>query len=88
MPLLQHEEVPVRAEVAKALAQFQYQDAAEPIAAAIPTEFEEGEGYYVYAMISAVKELDSGRGAALARKHLEKPAMKHAHSLLRGLLRD
>lgn len=87
LPFLRHDQLPVRAEASKALAQFGYQDAAEEIALAVPAQITEDEAYHLYAMLSALKELDPARAAPLADKFIDQPAMKHMRDLMAALCR-
>lgn len=88
MPFLQAFLLPVRAEAAKALALFRYQDAAEQIAGAFPDEIEERDAYYVYVLLAALHDLDAPRAARLARKYAGHPAMESMRNLLSPILRD
>ena len=79
---LDHAELPVRAQTASALSAFRYQDAAPDIEKSMPRAVEEHEAYYVYAMLSALKDLDPARAARLAKVYLEAPGMKHVRNLI------
>ena len=88
LPFLGNKELEVRAEAAKTLASFRYQDAAPAIAGALPKVVAEGGVYHVYAMLAALKELDSRRAGELTRKYIDQPAMKHFRNLLEPLLQE
>jgi HEAT repeat protein len=88
LPFLGNKELEVRAEAAKTLASFRYQDAAPAIAGALPKVVPEGGVYHVYAMLAALKELDSRRAGELTRKYIDQPAMKHFRNLLEPLLQE
>lgn len=87
IPFLKHEELPVKAEAAKALAAFRYQDAADAIAGAIPGKAKEGEAYFIYAMLQSLHELDPAQASQLTRRYLDQPAMTHVRNLLDPFLK-
>lgn len=87
IPFLSHADLPVKTEAAKALAAFRYRDAAEAIAGAIPGKVEEGDAYFVYAMLRALHELAPPQASQLTRRYLNQPAMKHVRNLLEPFLK-
>jgi hypothetical protein len=88
LPFLAHRELPVRAQAAGSLAAFRYQDAAEDIERCLPETVEESDAYYVYAILSALRDLDGARSARLAQHFVNDPAMNHVQSLLEPMLRE
>jgi hypothetical protein len=86
LPFLEHEDLPVRAEAAKTLAAFRYQDAAVDIGRSLPAEIGVDDVYYVYAMLSALKDLDPRLAASLGMNYVNRPEMQNISNLLESLL--
>ena len=87
LPFLK-ETLPVRAEVAGAMARFGYQDSIPLIEKALPdaATVKAADAHHVYAMLQALHEMGSEKTPRLTGNYLEVPAMRHLHNLLEPFL--